>query len=587
MQRRIVHAVVVDEVVVALHAAQAQGLHDVEVRLFLGLPRPVRGILAAGQAQLAPERHVRVAVVLRLDGAAAAHDGVGGAVVGDDGGTLQRAGRREHVVREQGRRGHPVVHDHQELALLERLQRHLGVAVGVDGVRGVHDERAHLVGVARDDGLEHARAVGLAEPLGGQRLAPRALRVVRDQLVAGPGGQLELVGADLLGLLLLGQALVELHLLVGEVVERGARHAVAAGDVEVAADGAHEGDGVAAGGGGTADLVPRAAPLDAAGGIHSVQARSLADLLGIEPRDGRGPLGRVLGHMLLQLLEAVAPLAHELPVDQALVDDGVQHGQRERGVGAGTQRQPQVGLGGRLGVARVHDHDLQAVLLQVGVAVHAAQRGGTGVHAPEDEALGAGEVRLERRPAGHAGLGHERGDPAQKGVVEAVRRAELVQEAAARPVVGARRAARRGHGLGAALVLDLVEAVGNLLDRLVVRDLLPLALALGTHALQRVVDAGGVVDVQQRARAAAAQSAMVRVIGIAFDLDYVAILNVGEHAAVSMAEIAERLDHRDAVLMDVDLGRHGIRAHKALETGRRLGNLHLPSPLLLVRLPYR
>ena len=42
--------------------------------------------------------------------------------------------------------------------------------------------------------------------------------------------------------------------------------------------------------------------------------------------------------------------------------------------------------------------------------------------------------------------------------------------------------------------------------------------------------------------AAAAQAALAGVIRIAFDLDHIAVLNVGEDAAVSMAEIAERLD---------------------------------------------
>ena len=339
---------------------------------------------------------------------------------------------------------------------------------------------------------------------------------------------------------------------------------------------------MAAGGGGAADLVPRAAPLDAAGAVRGVHAGGLTDLVGVEPGDGSGPFGRVLLHVRLELFEAVAPLVHEVEVIQALVDDGAQHGQRQRRVGAGAQGQPQVGLGGRLGIAGVDDDDLQAGLLQVGVAVHAAQRGGARVHAPKYQALRGAQVGLEGRPAGHAGFRHERGDPAQQRVVEAVRRAELVEEAAASPVVGARRAARRGHGLGAAFGLDLVELVGHFLNSLVVRDLLPLALALFAHALERMVDAGGMVDMQQRARAAAAQAALAGVIRIAFDLDHIAILNVGEHAAVSMAEIAERLDHRDAVLMDIDLGRHGVGGHEALEAVRRLGNLrHLPSPLLL------
>ncbi len=111
--------------------------------------------------------------------------------------------------------------------------------------------------------------------------------------------------------------------------------------------------------------------------------------------------------------------------------------------------------------------------------------------------------------------------------METVRRAELVEEAAARPVVGTRGTAGRCHRFGAAFGLDLVELISHFLDRLVVWDLLPCALALLAHALERVVDAGGVVDMQKRTGAAAAQTAMVGVIRIAFDLDHVAILDVG------------------------------------------------------------
>ena len=258
--------------------------------------------------------------------------------------------------------------------------------------------------------------------------------------------------------------------------------------------------------------------------------------------------------MLHELIEAVAPLADELVVGHALVDDGVQQRERERGVGAGTQREPQVGLRGGLGITRINHDDLQTLLLQVGVAVHAAERGGAGVEAPQDERASGAQIGLERRPAGNAGLGHEGGDPAQKRVVETVRRAEQVQEATAGEVIGARRSAGGGDGLGAAFRFDLVESIGNLLDGLIVRDLLPLALALLADALERMVDAGRMVHVQKRAGTTAAQTALARIIRITLDLDHVAILNIGEYAAVSMAEIAERLDHSDAILVDVDLG---------------------------------
>ena len=154
--------------------------------------------------------------------------------------------------------------------------------------------------------------------------------------------------------------------------------------------------------------------------------------------------------------------------------------------------------------------------------------------------------------------------------MEAVRRAELVQEATTRPVVGTGRTTRGGNRLSARLCLDLVESLGNLFDCLVVRDLLPLVLALFASALERMVDAGGMVDVQKRARTAAAQTTLVVVIGIAFDLDYVAVLDIGKDTAVGMAEIALRSDALDA------FGEFAVLVVNADLIS------HLPSPLLLV-----
>ena len=569
VQRRIVHADVVDEVV-PVGAGKTQRSDDVGVDFLFRLPRPVRGILTAGQAEHAPEGHVGVTVELRLDSAAAAHDGVGRAVVRDNRRTLESAGGREHVVGEERCRGHPVIDGDQELNLLQGGERHLGVAVGVHRVGRVADESANLVRLAGEDRLEHARAVSLAEPLCGKRLAPGALGIVGDERVAGPRGQLELVRADLLRLLLLGKQLVELELFVGDEVEGRAGHAVAAGNLEVAGDGAHELTGLRAGRGRRSELVPRAAPLDAAGLGGRVHASSLADVLRVEPGDGGSPFRRVRSHVLTQLLEAVAPLVDEVEVVEELVDDDVEHRERERGVRARSQRQPQVCLAGGFGETRVDVDDLHARKLKVSVAVHGGQRRCSRVHAPKDQALRSAQVGLERRPAGDDRLGHKRRDPAQKCVVETVRRAELVQEATTRPVIGAGRAASGGNRLSARLGLDLVESLGDLFDRLIVRDLLPLVLALLASALERVVDAGGMVDVQKRARSAAAQTTLVVVIGIAFDLDYVAVLDIGKDTAVGMAEIALRSDALDA------FGEFAVLVVNADLIS------HLPSPLLLV-----
>ena len=237
--------------------------------------------------------------------------------------------------------------------------------------------------------------MGLAEPLHRERLAPLAHGVVRDLLIARPTGELELVGADLLGLHLLRQALVGFHLFVREEVERRARHAVATGNVQVAADGAAERQRVAGRGGRGAVLVPRAAPLNAAGLVHGVHAGGIADLIRFQPGDLRSPLRRIIRHVAHELFEAVAPLRDEFHVVEAFEDERVQHGHGQRRVRAGAQRKPEIRLRSGFRVARVHHDDLEAGHLQIGVAVHAAQGGSARVHAPEDEAAGSTQIGLE------------------------------------------------------------------------------------------------------------------------------------------------------------------------------------------------
>ena len=564
--RREEHAVLLDELVVARNRI-TERFDDVVVDVFLGLPRPILGVLTASEAQFLPERVLVMTIVQRLHGTLRALDGVGGTVVGVHDGTLESASRREDVIGIERCRSHPVFDSDQELAALKSLEDHLGVAVAALRVSGANDEAADPVRIARDDGLEDARAMCFAEPLGGHGLAPCGNRGVSNLAVAGPRGELEEVGADLLGLLLFRKQLVELELLVGEERHRRTGDEVATRAVEVAGQSAHDGAGMGTGNRVGAELVPRAAPLDVGGLVHGVHASSLADVLGVEPRDGGSPLGRVLLEVIHDGVETVAVVDDKVEVNHAFVADGVCHGQRERRVGARTQRQPQVCILGSLGVTRVDDDDLQAVELKVSVTVHARKRGCAWVHAPENDAAGAAEVGLKRRPTAHGRLDHERRNPAQQRVVEAVRRTEDVEETTASVVVRTSGAASGGNCLGAALFFDLVEPLGNLADALVPWDLFPLVFALGARALQAVVDARRMMHVLESTRAAAAQTTLVGVVGIAFDLDDFAIFHVSEDATICVAEVACALLHLYTGSMDIDLR-------------------HMRSPLLF-RLPSR
>ena len=452
---------------------------------------------------------------------------------------LHGTGNRQHEVGHEGRRGHEVLENDQELDLLAGLEGHLRVAIGRKRIRAADEQRANLIRIAREDGLEDGRAMGLAHPLGGERLAPLVLGDLGETLVAGPGGHLVLVGADLLGTHLDGQTVVGLELLVGDV-SRGTGHAVATGAIEVAADGTQDRTGMHAGTCRAAELIPGATPLDVAGTVGRVHAGGLTDELGIEPGEGRSPLRRVGLDVVAQLVKALAPLVDEVHVINELVHDDVDHGHGQGRVGTRTQRQPEIRVRGGLGVTRVDDDELQAICaLQIGVAVHAGHGRRTGIEAPQDDALGRAEVGLERGPAVDGGLDHEGRDPAQQGVVEAVGRSEQVEEAAPRPVIGTQGTGGGGDCLCTGLFLDLVDLGGNLGQGLIPGDALPLVLALLARALHRVVDARRIVHERVGLVTASAQATGVGgMVRIAFGVDELAVLDVSQNAAVLMAEIA-------------------------------------------------
>ena len=88
----------------------------------------------------------------------------------------------------------------------------------------------------------------------------------------------------------------------------------------------------------------------------SVEAGGLTDLVGRHSRDLGGPLRRILGGQVTELIEAPRPLGHELPIVEPLRDENVGHGQRQRPIGARAQRQMQVGHTAEAGGPGV-DHD--------------------------------------------------------------------------------------------------------------------------------------------------------------------------------------------------------------------------------------
>ena len=397
----------------------------------------------------------------------------------------------------------------------------------------------------------------LAHPFRRGRLAPDLPGLFGDPAVAGPGHQFEAVRADLLTLLGLGERLVGLHLLVGDEVGAGSGQKVGAGCVQVPGQRPQQGPGVHGGAGRLADLVHRGAPLDVARLVHGVHVSPLPDLLRGEPGQGRRPLGGELLHVVGQFPETLAAVGHELLVVEPLVDDDVEPGEGQRQVGTGAQRQPEVGLGGGLREARVDDDHLHPLGLELGDVVHLGHPGGSRVLAPEHQAAARAHVQLEGAPAVDGGLHHEGGDPAQVRVVEAVRGAEQVHEAPTRPVVGALGSPGSRHRLGPVLLADLEEPVADLAQRLVPGDLFPFPLAPLSHPLQRVVDAGGMVQVLQRDVAPAAQPPLVGgELRVPLDLQHPAVLDVSQDPAVLVAEVTGRLLNFNTWLIQIHFFTH-------------------------------
>ncbi len=272
--------------------------------------------------------------------------------------------------------------------------------------------------------------------------------------------------------------------------------------------------------------VERQAPLHR-GWLLGHHLGSPLDLLRGHPGDLGGTLERPFARGLVVLLEAVAPVLHELVVVQVVLHDVLAHGQRQRSVGAATYLQPQIGTGGQPGELRVHDHQpasaLHAVdhpVAQVAVGVRL-----DGVVARTEDVLRRhpsfvfvavvmvlGTVRHGVGAHEHVGSTHARHVAAvagqHVGVLHGSERVLQARHVGRRAASGAQVEHDR---LGARLGLDRVEL---LLDRrvgFVPRDALPLvclAAVLGV-ALQGVQHAVGMVHRLLERDAACAQAALV------------------------------------------------------------------------------
>ncbi len=358
------------------------------------------------------------------------------------------AGRVQDAL-DQGEVALGVDHDAVGLRPERGGQHHVGVRVGL-GV-GEHVLGDHQIGrlQAGDDGppvADRGDRVGADDPAGldlaGRHPLEHLDRAAADLGAQGPRRQPpQVLGEGAFGLdqdgALAGQA-------GAHVAHLAAAHRVGlAGERERAAAGAADRPG------GQVQVDQRVGVPGAVGGLveahrpaaHPLPRRAdppggLPDAVLGEAGEFGDPVGRVVGEEGGQLLPALGVLGDELLVHLAGLDQQVQQAVQQGQVGAGPDRQVQVGLV-RGGAAPRVDHD------QLGTGLHP-------VHHPQEQ---------DRVAVRHVGADHQE----DVGVVE-------VPVRAGRPV-GAQRqlvaGARAGHaqpGVG----LDLVgphEALGQLVDQ--------------------------------------------------------------------------------------------------------------------------
>ncbi len=255
----------------------------------------------------------------------------------------------------------------------------------------------------------------------------------------------------------------------------------------------------------------------------------------------------------------VRPAAHHRVVVGLVLDDPVDHAERQRAVGGGAQIQPAVGFLGNGRHARVDDDVVVGVRAHVGdgavggVVVGVLDRG-----APLQVHL---RLRLDFHPRRAHLVGHDAG-PVTRALAHLVgqmrvRRAEELLHAlvgAERPHAGG--AAHDDDGLSAVLVDAFAETLADELERLVERDAHPAGVghALRVRALDRVAQTIGMVGgLHGRLRLRAAMATGLRGALVALDLDGFAVLDGDPHAAFDFAAGAAA----GADVLDLARGRGG------------------------------
>ena len=310
---------------------------------------------------------------------------------------------------------------------------------------------------------------------------------------------------------------------------------------------------------------------EGAGAATGDEPGGLDDALGADGGPDEGPLGRLVDQVGLQLVHAGGVLFDVVAVVQTLVDDDVHPGQRQGDVGSRLDGQPVLRLARGRGVAGVHHHQLGAALdrpgqlLDLGVVhvlaqVRPDQRDHPAVLHVRD--LGRAHARAVGQLVGHfAGTSALR--PARSAVVGRAKGLGQGVEPGTTEAVD-----EEGHGLGAVLLADLVQALGGLVERVVPAHRAEHLFAPLLSPDQRLLQPVGVVQqagAPGTARAEVALGEGMR--GVADQLGDPALLDVGEQTAFPEAHLAERGDHLVAIGLRVG----ALAAVHAETLGRQAG----------------
>ncbi len=244
------------------------------------------------------------------------------------------------------------------------------------------------------------------------------------------------------------------------------------------------------------------------------------------------------------LVHAVDALLDELLVLPAVVEDVVQHAPDDRDVGTAAEPDIFGGVGRRAGETRVEHEHVGAVDLLAGQDVLQRYRMRfRGIRPHEDDGLRVSHVVVgigHRAVAPGIGDAGDGGGMADTGLVidriGAPERREFAEQVAA--LIGEFRGAQQVDRVGAGLGADLEHLVADLVDGLIPRDLLPLAVDELHRGFQPAI---AVYELAHRGALGAMRPAVDRAVPGRLLADPDAVLHFGDHGATDRAMRADVL----------------------------------------------